>query len=122
NTIFAEGSQILLQEPTMVAIIIDEDKMVEWGQAAKNMEGRVPDSIEVVRPLRHGVIAEYEVTETLLKYLTKKVCGPMRLFRPRMMITVPGPSKYGLIFGLAAMISSREMPFLAATSNRVSLP
>ncbi|MDO9120943.1 MAG: rod shape-determining protein, partial [Anaerolineaceae bacterium] len=46
NTIFAEGTQILLQEPTMVAIIVDEDKMVEWGQAAKNMEGRVPDSIE----------------------------------------------------------------------------
>lgn len=89
NIIFAEGSQILLQEPTVVAIVIDEDKMVEWGQAAKDMEGRVPDSIEVVRPLRHGVIAEYEVTETLLGYLTKKVCGPMRIFRPRMMITVP---------------------------------
>ena len=89
NTIFAEGSQILLQEPTMVAILTDEDKMVEWGQAAKNMEGRVPESIEVVRPLHHGVIAEYEITETLLAYLTKKVCGPMRLFRPRMMITVP---------------------------------
>jgi len=89
NTIFAEGTQILLQEPTIVSIIIDEDKMVEWGQAAKNMEGRVPDNIEVVRPLRHGVIAEYEVTETLLAYLTKKVCGPMHLFKPSMMITVP---------------------------------
>ena len=63
NTIIAEGTQILLQEPTIVAIVIDEEKMVEWGQAAKNMEGRVPESIEVVRPLRHGVIAEYEVTE-----------------------------------------------------------
>jgi len=89
NTIFAEGNQILLQEPTMVAIITDENKMVEWGQAAKDMEGKVPDTVEVVRPLRHGVIAEYEVTETLLGYLTKKVCGPMRVFRPRMMITVP---------------------------------
>lgn len=89
NTIFAEGNQILLQEPTMVAIIIDENKMVEWGQAAKDMDGKVPDTVEVVRPLRHGVIAEYEVTETLLGYLTKKVCGPMRVFRPRMMITVP---------------------------------
>lgn len=89
NTIFAEGNQILLQEPTMVAIITDENKMVEWGQAAKDMDGKVPDTVEVVRPLRHGVIAEYEVTETLLGYLTKKVCGPMRVFRPRMMITVP---------------------------------
>lgn len=89
NTTIAEGNQILLQEPTMVSIITEENKMVEWGQAAKDMEGKVPESIEVVRPMRHGVIAEFEVAETLLSYLTKKVCGPMRVFRPRMMITVP---------------------------------
>lgn len=89
NTVIAEGNQILLQEPTVVSIVVDEYKMVEWGQAAKDMEGRVPDSIEIVHPLQHGVIAEYEVTETLLGYLARKVCGPMRIFRPRMMITVP---------------------------------
>lgn len=89
NTVFAEGSQILLKEPTMVAILSDEDKMVEWGQAAKDMVGRVPENIEVVSPLLHGVIAEYEVTETLLGYLTRKVVGPMRIFRPVMMITIP---------------------------------
>ncbi len=89
NIIIAEGSQILLQEPTFVSILVDEEKMVEWGQAAKNMEGRVPDTIEVVRPLYHGVIADYEVAETLLAYLTKKVCGPMHLLKPRMMITIP---------------------------------
>ena len=89
NTVIAEGSQILLQEPTVVSIVVDEYKMVEWGQAAKDMEGRVPDTIEIVHPMQHGVIAEYEITETLLGYLTRKVCGPMRVFRPRMMITVP---------------------------------
>lgn len=89
NTVIAEGSQILLQEPTMVAIIVDEDKMVEWGQAAKDMAGRVPEELEVISPMTHGVIAEYEITETLLGYLTRKVVGPMRIFRPRMMITVP---------------------------------
>ena len=89
NTEIAEGSQILLQEPTVVSIVVDEYKMVEWGQAAKDMEGRVPDTIEIVHPMQHGVIAEYEITETLLGYLTRKVCGPMRVFRPRMMITVP---------------------------------
>lgn len=89
NTVIAEGNQILLQEPTMVAILIDEEKMVEWGKAAKDMAGRVPESIEVVSPLKHGVIAEYEITETLLGYLTRKVVGPMRVFRPRMMIAVP---------------------------------
>ena len=73
----------------MVAVLVDEDKMVEWGQAAKDMVGRVPDTIEIISPVQHGVIAEYEITETLLGYLTRKIVGPMRVFRPRMMIAVP---------------------------------
>ena len=89
NIVVTEGNQILLQEPTVVAIVDDELKMVEWGQAAKDMDGRVPDSIEVVRPLRHGVIAEYEITEKLLGFLIRKLVGPMLIFRPRAMITVP---------------------------------
>ena len=89
NTVIAEGNQILLQEPTVVAIIVEEQKLVEWGQAAKDMLGRVPDSIEVVRPMQNGVIAEYEITERLLNFLIKKVSGPMLLFRPRVIITVP---------------------------------
>jgi rod shape-determining protein MreB len=89
NTVIVEGSNILLQEPTMVSILVDEEKMVEWGQSAKEMVGRVTEDIEVISPLRHGVIAEYEITETLLGYLTRKVAGPMRVFRPIMMLTVP---------------------------------
>jgi rod shape-determining protein MreB and related proteins len=89
NTVVAEGNQIFIQEPTVVAIVVDELKMVEWGQAAKDMLGRVPDTIEVVRPLKNGVIAEYEITEKLLGVLIKRVSGPMLIFRPRIMITVP---------------------------------
>lgn len=89
NIVVTEGNQILIQEPTVVALVVDELKMVEWGQAAKDMDGRVPDSIEVIRPLRHGVIAEYEITEKLLGFLIKKLIGPMLIFRPRAMITVP---------------------------------
>jgi rod shape-determining protein MreB len=89
NTVIAEGNQIVYQEPTVVAIVVEEQKMVEWGQAAKDMYGRVPETIEVVRPLKHGVIAEYEITENLLKFLIKKICGPMSIFPPRVMITVP---------------------------------
>ena len=88
-TVIAEGKQILMHEPTVVAILSDEWKMIEWGQAAKDMSGRVPDSIEVVNPVQHGVIAEYEITENLMKYLIKKISGPMLLFRPKLMITVP---------------------------------
>ena len=89
NTVIAEGNQVLLQEPTIVAIIPDERKMVDWGQAAKDMIGRVPESIEVVRPMRHGVIAEFEITENLLQYLIKKVIGQTFIFRPWIMLTMP---------------------------------
>jgi len=88
-TVISEGQKILLHEPTTVAILLDEWKMIEWGQAAKDMYGRVPEDIEVVDPLNHGVIAEYEITENLLRYLVQKICGPMVLFRPKLMITVP---------------------------------
>jgi rod shape-determining protein MreB and related proteins len=89
NLVIAEGNEILLQEPTVVAIVVEEQKMVEWGRSAKDMVGRVSDAIEVVRPLRNGVIAEFEVTENLLGFLVKRICGPMLIFRPRAMITVP---------------------------------
>jgi rod shape-determining protein MreB len=88
-TLVAEGNHVLLQEPTVVAILVEEQKMVEWGRAAKDMYGRVPDSIEVIRPLQNGVIAEYELTENFLKVIIKKVSGSMRIFPPRVMITVP---------------------------------
>lgn len=89
NTVIVEGNQILLQEPTMVAIVVSEQKMVETGQAARDMYGRVSDSIEVVRPLQHGVIARFDVTENLLKRLVRNVSGPMQIFPPKIMITVP---------------------------------
>jgi len=89
NTVVAEGKNILLNEPTVVAIVVAEQKMVEWGQAAKDMYGKVPDTIEVVRPLQNGVIAEYEITETLLAFLLKKLVGPMLFFRPKIIISIP---------------------------------
>lgn len=89
NLRIAEGKDILIQEPTVVAILLDELKLVEIGQCALDMLGRVPDSIEVNRPMRHGVIAEYEITENLLRELIRQVTGRMLLFRPKLMITVP---------------------------------
>lgn len=89
NTQVAEGNQILAQEPTVVAIVINEMKLVEYGTTALGMLGRVPESIEVVRPLRNGVIAEYELTEKFLGILIKKVTGPTLFFRPRILISVP---------------------------------
>ena len=90
NTRIADGSGVLVDEPTVVAIIIDEQKMVEFGKAARDMSGRVQaETIEVAHPLQNGVVADYEITEALLHYLLRRVSGPMRVFRPRVMITVP---------------------------------
>ncbi len=88
-TRLADSTQVLLQEPTIVAIEADEQKMVAVGQEAREMEGRAPENIEVARPLRGGVIADYEITETLLAYFIQRVSGSVRLFRPRVMISVP---------------------------------
>jgi len=88
-TRLADSSQVLLEEPTIVAIEVEEQKMVAVGQEARDMLGRVPEVIEVSRPLKNGVIADYEITETLLSYLLQRVSGSMRIFRPRVMISVP---------------------------------
>jgi rod shape-determining protein MreB len=89
NTRIAEGKDILLQEPTIVTILLDELKLVEIGKSALDMMGKVPENIEVNRPMRYGVIAEYEITENLLRELVRRVTGRLLLFRPKLMITVP---------------------------------
>ena len=89
NTLICDGGEIVLYEPTIVAIDIEELKIVDVGQSAREMDGRVPEVIEVSRPLRDGVIADFEVTHRLLGHFVEKVCGPTRLFKPRVMITVP---------------------------------
>lgn len=89
NTLICEGGEIVLHEPTIVAIDIEELKIVDVGQSAREMDGKVPEVIEVSRPLRDGVIADFEVTHRMLGHFVEKVCGPARLFKPRSMITVP---------------------------------
>src|SRR6185503_4948441 len=89
NVVCYEGGEIVLHEPSIVAIQVDEQKIVAVGQEAKEMQGRAPETIEVMRPLRDGVIADYEVTERMLYYFIQKICGPFRLFKPRVMVSVP---------------------------------
>ncbi len=71
-TRLADSTQVLSEEPTIVAIEVADQKMVAVGQEARDMYGRVPESIEVARPLKNGVIADYEITETLLSYLLQE--------------------------------------------------
>ncbi|UCD98581.1 MAG: rod shape-determining protein [Chloroflexota bacterium] len=83
------GNKLALQEPTVVAIAVDEQKIVSVGEEAQEMLGKVPESIEVARPMQNGVIADYEITEKFLEYVIRKVSGSSRFFRPKVMITVP---------------------------------
>jgi len=87
--VYVKGKGIVLQEPSMVAIAADENKIVAVGEEARAMMGRTPENIEVMRPMRDGVIANYVVTEAMLRYFITKVCGRFRLFRPVVMVTVP---------------------------------
>ncbi len=89
NVLVCDGGEIVLHEPTVVAIATAEQKIVALGQEAKDMYGRAPENIEVMRPLRDGVIADYDVTSRLLEYVIRKVTGPLRLFRPGIIISVP---------------------------------
>ena len=111
NVLCYESGEIVLHEPSIVAIQVDEQKIVAVGQEAKEMQGRAPDALEVMRPLRDGVIADYEVTELMLKYFIQKICGPFRLFKPRVMVSVP----YGVtsvesraVYQAALQAGSRE--------------
>ena len=86
-----QGRGVVLQEPSVVAIREDGNKttIVEVGRAAKEMYGRTPEEIEVMRPLRDGVIADYFVTQGMLEYFITKVAGRWHLRRPVVMISVP---------------------------------
>ena len=83
------GRGIVLKEPSVVAISVNDNRIVAVGQEALEMLGRTPDTIEVARPLKDGVIADYVVTEAMLRYFIQKVCGRLRLFKPEVMVSVP---------------------------------
>jgi rod shape-determining protein MreB len=87
--VYVRGRGIVLQEPSVVAITSNEYKIVAVGEEAKVMLGRTPDAIEVIRPLRDGVIADYRVTQRMLEYFIRKAAGGTGLFKPRVMISVP---------------------------------
>jgi len=96
NVLIWENGQIVLQEPSLVALKAEDDPLardipiLEIGQPAREMMGRVDnEDIQIVRPLQNGVIADYEVAERMLFYYFGKVAGRLRMFRPTVMISVP---------------------------------
>jgi rod shape-determining protein MreB len=88
--VFVPKKGIVINEPTVVAISLVDNKIMAVGQEAKEMLGRTPDTIVAHRPMKDGVIADYRVTEAMLRYFIDKTAGNVRFFRPEVMISVPG--------------------------------
>lgn len=80
---------IVINEPSVVAVSMDDRRILAVGNEAKDMLGRTPDSIMALKPLKDGVIADYRTTEAMLRYFINKAIGGMRLFRPEVMVAVP---------------------------------
>lgn len=87
--IYIKNKGIVLNEPSVVAVNNDTDEILAVGEEARRMLGRTPANIVAVRPLRDGVISDYDITERMLKYFIRKTCGSGRFFRPKIMICVP---------------------------------
>ena len=81
---------VIINEPSVVAVSTVDKKILAVGKEAKDMLGRTPDTIVAHRPLRDGVIANYQMTEAMLRYFINKALGGARLFRPDVMVAVPG--------------------------------
>ncbi len=86
--VFVPGRGIALNEPSVVAVS-EDNKILAVGQEAKEMIGRTPDNIRAYRPMKDGVIADYRVTEAMLRYFLRKALGSFNVFKPEVMVSVP---------------------------------
>ncbi len=89
SLVFVPGKGVVLQEPSVVAVALAENKILAVGEAAKEMTGRTPDTIRVYRPMKDGVIADFRVTLAMLRYFIDKVSGFWKFVKPEVMIGVP---------------------------------
>ena len=129
SLVFLPGKGVVLQEPSVVAVDLQDNKILAVGQGAKDMLGRTPDTIRVYRPLKDGVIADYRVTQAMLRYFIDKVSGVFRIIRPELLIGVPACStstekravvEAGIAAGAKAVYLAKE-PILAAIGADVPI-
>lgn len=106
SIVFIQGEGIAFVEPTVVAIDVNNYKVIAVGSDAKKMIGKTPESIVARRPMRNGVIADSRVTEALLKYFLNKALGKSRFFKPDVVISVP-----------AGITTVEQRAVIRATSN-----
>lgn len=106
SVVFVQGEGIVLTEPTVVAIDLDNVTVIAVGKKAKSMIGKTPDNIVARRPLREGVIADSRIAEALLRHFYDKALGKARFFKPDVVISVP-----------AGITSVEERAVLKAANN-----
>ncbi|MEK7182456.1 MAG: rod shape-determining protein [Patescibacteria group bacterium] len=87
--VYVPGKKIVLNEPSVVAVSVHDDKILAVGIEAKNMVGKTPDDIIAYKPMKDGVIADYRVTEAMLKYYISKALGKWSFFKPEVLVSVP---------------------------------
>ncbi len=87
--VYVKGKGIVIKEPSVVAIDKNSDKILKFGREAQLMLGRTPGNITAVRPLRDGVISQYEITFRMIQHFIKRACGGSVIFKPRVIICVP---------------------------------
>ena len=87
--VFMKGRGIILKEPSVVSIDRNTNKVLAVGEEARQMIGRTPGNIVAIRPLRDGVISDYDITEKMLKHFIRKACGTRRVSAPRIVVCVP---------------------------------
>jgi rod shape-determining protein MreB and related proteins len=87
--VFVPGKGVVLNEPSVVAILLEDKRILAVGNEAKAMIGRTPDAIMAYKPMKDGVIADYKVTEAMLSYYMKKAMGGWRFVKPEVLISVP---------------------------------
>lgn len=87
--VFIPGKGVVLNEPSVVAVAQHDNRILAVGADAKGMIGKTPDDIIVYRPMKDGVIADYRVTEAMLRYFIGKVLGFWGIFKPEVMVSVP---------------------------------
>jgi len=122
SIVFLPQKGVILNEPSVVAVTLGENRIMAVGQAAKEMTGRTPDTIKVYRPLKEGVIADYRITEAMLRYFIKKGVGNFSVFKPELLVGVPAGItsterraviEAGIAAGARAVYVAKE-PILAA--------
>lgn len=89
SLVYLRGKGVVLTEPSVVAVSLSDNKILAVGEAAKEMIGRTPADIKVYRPMRDGVIADYKVTQAMMRHFITRTMPSFRMFKPELVISVP---------------------------------